>query len=1135
MLSISRLKNVNHAMTYYKTDNYYAKDQQDEYTQWLGNSAEKLGLKGKIKVDDFNKILNGQNKKGETLVKSKKVEQKISYEMYFKAKEEFKSIVDNIKLEESLKNSIVEIYTKISEDSKKIGSESIEKNIKKMQSIVNKSNNLSIEQKQEIKDKLKKNFTIYKKTSERRPAYDLTFSAPKSLSIAALVAGNEKLVEAHRLAVKKALETVEEKYSRVNYIDKEKNQKITENSGNILAATFEHDVSRKLDPQLHTHCVLMNLTEYNGSWKALNSDGFFYNSKNIGAIYQNELAKIVKGLGYKIEVKDNGTFDIVGYSEEQLKQFSKRTEQLKELGATNQKEATKLVLHERDKKPNENEYSREELKKKWNEEANVIGISHPVAKKQQKNEINDIDSLNYIIHESINEISKNEISFKKEKLEEIVLKKTLGSYDYNIISNTIDDVLKSNTKKISDNHRAEYVTNKIMESEKESIEIMQRGKNLFEGIVTTTRAKEIAEELHNQSIANGFDGINQGQREALELMLTSNDRIYAWQGVAGAGKTFSLESAIKVAKKEGFKVIGFAPSAKAKDNLAEEAKLDEAFTVASLLVKETVAGRGQGKEIWVIDEAGLMSAEDANALLKKAEIENARVLLVGDTRQLSSVGAGNPFKQLQENGMLAAQLTQGMRQKKGTIIKESVDLIADGKHKDGLDILEKTGKVYECEKDHIISNMANDYLKLSKDELEKSLFISSTNYEKQEITKLVRSELVKRGEIKNIATINILENTGYNEHALKFINVYKKGDIIVLSKSSEGLKANTAFKVSEIDYINNRIKIENEKGQKIIDIKKIKCNLFREKSIEVGEGDALKWTKNQNITTKDKFGNKSGINKRMNGQDVKVLEINKEKNTIKLKDSKGKIDEIKIKDNHFLDYSYITTVFSSQGKTCNKVFASLTNIDRENFYVAVSRAKLDCKLYCESKEELYKKVERFGANETALEKVSQSSKLKDLNIKSHMNEKNDPKKISKEYLESIKIDRKINELSYEVTFKLGFDPNKNELLKYDNDKEFKNNFDFIKGKINYGLNNRYNIKNNKDRLKLDLDKLEKIYKQDTREISSYFQNELYNKVNNKEVKQEIKAVLKNQPQKIENKEIRQNITENQKIKRKLKL
>ena len=82
----------------------------------------------------------------------------------------------------------------------------------------------------------------------------------------------------------------------------------------------------------------MNLTKRSDdSWRSIYQDGFYYDSKKIGLIYQNELAKRVKSLGYEIKVNKNGTFDLIGYTEEQLKQFSKRTEQLRELGASSQK------------------------------------------------------------------------------------------------------------------------------------------------------------------------------------------------------------------------------------------------------------------------------------------------------------------------------------------------------------------------------------------------------------------------------------------------------------------------------------------------------------------------------------------------------------------------------------------------------------------------------------------------------------------------------------------------------------------------------------------------------------------------------------------------------------------------------
>ncbi|APJ05269.1 MobF family relaxase [Silvanigrella aquatica] len=352
MLSVSRINSVNHAMNYYEHDNYYSKEKEEgrEFTEWYGQASEELGLKGNVRHHDFNKILNGHSLNGEKLLKGKEKEQKISFEMFFKFQKDIAETINECLVEEKNKESIKEIINEFASSRDKISTEVFSKYEKKINSIVNSDSNLDIENKMELKSKIKKSISIYKKSVSRRPAFDLTFSAPKSVSIAALVNEDSELIKAHREAVKYALSIVESEYSRVTSIDKNLNKRINENSGKISAALFEHDTSRKLDPQLHTHCVIMNMTKHNEEWRAINSDGFFYNSKKIGAIYQNKLALLVKELGYDIKLNSNGTFDINGYTEEQLKYFSKRSEQIKELGATNQKEATKLVKINRDKK-----------------------------------------------------------------------------------------------------------------------------------------------------------------------------------------------------------------------------------------------------------------------------------------------------------------------------------------------------------------------------------------------------------------------------------------------------------------------------------------------------------------------------------------------------------------------------------------------------------------------------------------------------------------------------------------------------------------------------------------------------------------------------------------------------------------
>lgn len=1111
MLSISKIESLRHGLDYYSKDNYYSKEDQDEFTQWFGIAAKDLGLNGRVKFEDFKKSLSGISENGKLGLSDSKrnKENHISYEKLVKYKNESTDYINNLSISEVSKNSLLKIIDKLSEKGEKFSKTSVEKYQKNIFSIINKEINLNIEEKSKIKNEIKLKTDIFKKSNERRPGYDLTFSAPKSVSLRALVGNDNNLIKAHREAVEASLKVVEQEYSQVRIRESGKSERNIETTGNIAVATFEHDVSRKKDPQLHTHCVIMNYTKKSdNSWRSIHQDGFFYDSKKIGLIYQNELAKRVKNLGYEIAINSNGTFDIKGYSKEQLNIFSKRTEQMNEMGAKSQKEKTKIVKNKRDKK--DEEIPREVIHKSWVNEFKKAGLVHPIPILNKSNIIQKISGIfsnvntieknknmiesvkiNNVIENSIKDITANDVSFIKSKLETKVFEKLLGSdsYNYNEIRYSIDLYLESNTKIIGSGNKKEYIPNSILELESETISIMQRGKNIFESIVDETEARKITDEINNKSKADGHMGLNDGQREAIELMLKTNDRIFAWQGVAGAGKSFSLGAASKIAMENEIVVKGFAPSAEAAKNLAAEAKLTEAHTVASLLVKETLPGRAKGNEIWIVDEAGLLSAKDAHELLKKAEVENARVLLVGDTRQLSSVGAGNPFKQLQEHGIKTAQLTQGIRQKDKTM-KSSVDLIADGKHKEGLEILDRAGKIFEIKNtEDIIAKMANDYLELKKEDIEKSLFISSTNYEKKEITNIVRSELKNRGDLNNSIFIDAYIALDHNEHALKYTNVYSEGDIVILNKRFQDLKVNQEYKILKVNHNNNKISLQlNDGSVKEINVSKIKCNLYKEEKIELCNGDRIKWTKNHknpkdSIESKNtnKINSKEVQDKRLNGQylTVKNIDIINKKATFQYEN--GKIESVDLSKKQFLDYSYVTTVFSSQGKTCDKVYASLTNVDRENFYVAISRAKYDCKLYSKDIDLLYKKVEKYGVNMTAhekiLEKVKEISKpeisKEEINHNSVNKEKNLKEKLGNE-LALARLNRKIKESSFEIIHKLSLDPSKEDLSMYY--KFGKSNQEIISKMIHIDINKQFNIYRNSERASLSSKQLFDAYK-----------------------------------------------------------
>ena len=152
---------------------------------------------------------------------------------------------------------------------------------------------------------------------------DSTFSAPKSVSLAALVGGDERLAIAHRASVKVALAVMTERYLKTRT-----------NHERVLAvspiiAMFDHDTSRELDPQLHTHAFWMNLCKTaDGKWQRLSNEEFFKNKILLGQIYRNELARLCQELGYKIERRSDGLFELEGYSREQVLTFSERHNQI---------------------------------------------------------------------------------------------------------------------------------------------------------------------------------------------------------------------------------------------------------------------------------------------------------------------------------------------------------------------------------------------------------------------------------------------------------------------------------------------------------------------------------------------------------------------------------------------------------------------------------------------------------------------------------------------------------------------------------------------------------------------------------------------------------------------------------------
>jgi conjugative relaxase-like TrwC/TraI family protein len=207
---------------------------------------------------------------------------------------------------------------------------------------------------------------------KRRAGTDFTFSAPKSVSLTALVGGDARLEVAHRTAVEMTLKLIEERYAQTRIT---KNGIVSEiQTGNLVVAQFDHIESRELDPHLHTHALVMNLTQAeNQKWYANDNDLIFQNKKHLGTIYQAYLAAEVEKLGYEIEPRPHGMFEIKGYKRENLVEFSKRRMQILAQCPANSTWQTREDSWHRTRKNKEHVPSIE-LKARWQQESSVLGI-----------------------------------------------------------------------------------------------------------------------------------------------------------------------------------------------------------------------------------------------------------------------------------------------------------------------------------------------------------------------------------------------------------------------------------------------------------------------------------------------------------------------------------------------------------------------------------------------------------------------------------------------------------------------------------------------------------------------------------------------------------------------------------------
>ena len=846
-----------------------------------------------------------------------------------------------------------------------------------------------------------------------RPGRDVTFSAPKSVSLAALVGGDARVTGAHDRAVSRTLAWFEKNVAETRMKDPETGRVVRTGDQKTVIATFRHDTSRNLDPALHTHSVIANMVQgADGKWRSMSNERLYESKMLLGAMYRSELAgglsrprirhredprgRALRDRG-RLAPGDRGVL----HAARRDRGGGRRTRG----GRTppeNQRLAQRAALMTRAAK---REVDRETLRESWEKQATGLGFdakalaADAVSKESGREGVAEpgpgqaagrdagpaSGPAEVLAPEpgglaaeavawAVAHVSEREAVFARTDLLAASLAWAPGRVGIEDIEREVAALEKGGTLHAASLPGADglLTTAKAVADERETIALMANGRG--RGAVPM-RGRTVDKALRNGPLT-------QGQKDAVRLILSANDRVVGVQGYAGSGKTTMLNRARALMEKKGYEVRGLAPSASAARTLAAEAGI-ASETLQLFLARN--AGVAEGRmthkgergmraahrnTALVVDEGSLASTVQARDLLRIANaLRIPRVVLVGDEKQLDAVDAGKPFAQLQRAGMRTAVMDQIMRQRDPEL-RAAVEASLAG------DInlaFEKLGaNVAEVKPDNLAGAAAARWLALSPEERANAGLMAPSHSLREGINAIVRERLVRDGAVHGPAMeTERLISKGYTKAEMTLAANYSPGDVVAFHRPYKrlGVEKGDELRVNGVDHKARSVMLEGKDGRSVawepgrIAARAGGVEVYRAEPMELRAGDRIRWTRND-----------AGLGL-VNSQTAEVAAVRGATVTFRLEE--GRMLALSAADPQLrhIDRAWASTVHAFQGRTVDTVIAAMEarhpNLTtQKSFYVEISRARDRAELVTDDKAALKEQLEAVtGERVAALEAV----------------------------------------------------------------------------------------------------------------------------------------------------------------------
>lgn len=823
---------------------------------------------------------------------------------------------------------------------------------------------------------------------EHHPGWDLTFSAPKSVSIAAEVGGDERLFDAHDAAVKAALDWLQENAASTRtrgFFGATKDIQ----TDNLVIALFQHDTSREQDPQLHTHSVVANATQReDGKWASLDSRDLYTFKMAVGNIYRAELAQQVQKLGYHIErTSSDGRFELQGVSGDLLDEFSTRRQQIEkameERGMEGAEQAAKATLMTRASKEN---YPREDLLGEWLVRAGPErpAIAHLVAAARSAGDVRSAAPFRpeKAVESATDRLSEAEAVFTRAELIRWSLAAAMGRGTIDTIeAATVLETASGALEKTRIGRNDAFTTPKARSQEKRISESVQNGFNTMPRMVPGAA-------LQAALAGSTLDG---AQREALELVATSRDRYVAIVGRPGTGKSYLMNETRQLLEAHGKTVIGMAQNSEAARKLEQDSGIKSGTLHKQLRTAysdlKKLGGGGQeaaatranyANQVWIVDEATQVGSRSMRRLTAAADKLGFRVVLIGDPQQLAAIDAGKPFELMLKAGMKHVELDDIRRQKNPEHLK-AVRAAIKGDMATAMQTLAGDTQEIGDRKERIAAILTT--WRALEDKRADTYMLTAGAAEKGMLNDGARAILRGEGKLAGEAPAKQLGRVFARAADKKESFTYQVGDVVRFGAPVKSLdiKSGEYLRVAAINKNTNQVTlagVDADGKDPVIQWNPRQAGtgnrgaeLFRPRDSSAAPGETIRWTRNDPKPPPEASPNdKIRLN---NGQLLTVLSIKDGKMEVRTAAGDVKTIDASTAAGQHWEHAYASTVYSSQGGTANHVLVNAESgkgelFSQKAFLVAISRQRETLTLFTDNNESFQQNIERHLGSKTSV-------------------------------------------------------------------------------------------------------------------------------------------------------------------------